>query len=173
MRAAHSLEGKRLAEGYLLVIVLMRESEATFACDRLQNAVDIGVRQNLNPSRKQTDLQPGAQMLRLRQAVGTKDIEAARALFKEYGASLGFSLCFQSFDEELAGLPGDYAPPAGRLLLAGWTETDQDKLAGCVALHKLEDGLCEMKRLYVRPEFRGKGIGQSLAVAIVEEGREI
>jgi putative acetyltransferase len=112
-------------------------------------------------------------MLRLTQAATPKEIEAARALFKEYGASLGFSLCFQSFDQELASLPGEYAPPAGRLLLAGWVEAGEQKLAGCVALHPLEDGVCEMKRLYVRPGFRGKRIGQSLAEAIVEEGREI
>jgi putative acetyltransferase len=112
-------------------------------------------------------------MLRLSQATKLKEIEAARALFKEYGASLGFSLCFQSFDQELASLPGDYAPPQGRLLLASWEEGKQEKLAGCVALHRLEDGVCEMKRLYVRPEFRGKGIGQSLAAAVVEEGRSI
>ena len=112
-------------------------------------------------------------MLHLRQAVSSKDIDEARALFKEYGASLGFILCFQSFDQELASLPGDYAPPAGRLLLAGWVEADEEQLAGCVALHRLEDGMCEMKRLYVRPEFRGKGIGQALANAVVEDGREI
>jgi putative acetyltransferase len=112
-------------------------------------------------------------MLRLKQATTRQEIEAARELFKEYGASLGFSLCFQSFDQELAALPGDYAPPNGRLILAGWVEGDQEKLAGCIAVHGLEDGVCEMKRLYVRPEFRGKGIGQALAGAVVEEAREI
>lgn len=112
-------------------------------------------------------------MLRLKQAITEEEIEAARSLFKEYAASLGFSLCFQSFDQELASLPGDYAPPGGRLLLADWIEDENEQLAGCVALHRLDDGVCEMKRLYVRPEFRGKGIGQSLAIAIVEEGREI
>jgi ribosomal protein S18 acetylase RimI-like enzyme len=112
-------------------------------------------------------------MLRLKQATSQKEIEAARDLFKEYAASLGFSLCFQSFDQELASLPGDYAPPGGRLLLADWIEADQEKLAGCVALHCLEDGVCEMKRLYVRPAFRGKRIGQALATAVIEEGRDI
>ena len=112
-------------------------------------------------------------MLRLRQAISAEDIEAARSLFKEYEASLGFSLCFQSFDQELATLPGDYAPPSGRLFLAKWIEGESEQLAGCVALHRLEDGTCEMKRLYVRPEFRGKGIGQALAAAVVEDGREI
>lgn len=112
-------------------------------------------------------------VLRLRQAATANEIEAARDLFKEYAASLGFSLCFQSFDQELASLPGDYAPPGGRLILASWIEGEREKLAGCVAVHRLDDGVCEMKRLYVRPEFRGKGIGQALAAAVVEEAREI
>lgn len=112
-------------------------------------------------------------MIRLSQAATPAAIEAARTLFKEYGASLGFSLCFQSFDQELASLPGDYAPPGGRLLLAHWVDQDEDLLAGCVALHTLDDGLCEMKRLYVRPGFRGKRIGQALAAAAVEEAAEI
>ena len=101
------------------------------------------------------------------QAESPEQIEQARVLFQEYGASLGFSLCFQSFDKELAGLPGDYAPPEGRLLLA-----EQDgKLAGCVALHKIGDGICEMKRLYVRPEFRGKALGRALAEQVIQEAR--
>jgi len=112
-------------------------------------------------------------VIRLSQAATPAAIEAARTLFKEYGASLGFSLCFQSFDQELASLPGDYAPPGGRLLLAHWVDQDEDLLAGCVALHTLDDGLCEMKRLYVRPGFRGKRIGQALAAAAVEEAAEI
>jgi ribosomal protein S18 acetylase RimI-like enzyme len=112
-------------------------------------------------------------MLRIRPARTPQEIEAARSLFREYGASLGFSLCFQSFDLELASLPGDYAPPSGRLLLANWLDGEEEQLAGCVALHRLQDGVCEMKRLYVRPAFRGKGIGQALAAAAVAEGREI
>ena len=103
------------------------------------------------------------------QAESAEQIEQARALFLEYAASLGFSLCFQSFDKELAGLPGDYAPPEGRLLLA---EHD-GKLAGCVALHKIGDGICEMKRLYVRPEFRGKALGRALAERVIEEARAL
>ena len=74
-------------------------------------------------------------------------IAQARELFLEYAQSLGFSLCFQNFDKELADLPGDYAPPEGRLLLADY----EGQLAGCVALHKLEAGICEMKRLYLAP----------------------
>lgn len=103
------------------------------------------------------------------QAKSPEHIEQARQLFLEYGESLGFSLCFQSFDKELAGLPGDYAPPGGRLLLA---EHD-GKIAGCVALHKLSDGVCEMKRLYVRPEFRGKALGRRLAEQVISEARAI
>lgn len=93
----------------------------------------------------------------------------ARELFLEYAESLGFSLCFQNFDQELAGLPGDYAPPEGRLLLAHY----EDQLAGCVALHRLEPHICEMKRLYLRPQFRGKGVGLALVAAVIAEARQI
>lgn len=96
-------------------------------------------------------------------------IPQARELFLEYAQSLGFSLCFQSFDKELATLPGHYAPPDGRLLLA---ECD-GQLAGCIALHKLEDRVCEMKRLYLRPQFRGKGLGRTLVDRIIAEARQI
>ena len=98
-------------------------------------------------------------------ATAPAQIEQARALFLEYAQSLGFSLCFQSFDKELAELPGDYAPPDGRLLLA----MSGAQAAGCVALHKIEDDICEMKRLYVRPEFRGTGAGRILAERIIAE----
>ena len=94
-----------------------------------------------------------------------QQIGQVRELFLEYAESLGFSLCFQSFDKELAELPGDYAPPAGRLLLA----TVGGKAAGCVALHKHEGDICEMKRLYVRPGFRGSGAGRVLAERIISE----
>ncbi len=105
----------------------------------------------------------------LAQAESPTQIARARELFLEYAESLGFSLCFQNFDEELADLPGDYAPPEGRLLLAEY----EAQLAGCVALHKLAPGICEMKRLYLRPPFRGKGLGRILTDRIIAEARHI
>jgi putative acetyltransferase len=103
------------------------------------------------------------------QAESAAQISQIRGLFLEYAQSLGFSLCFQSFDQELAGLPGDYAPPDGRLMLM----RHEGQPAGCVALHRLEAGICEMKRLYVRPNFRGMGLGRILAERILSEAREI
>ncbi len=103
------------------------------------------------------------------QAESPVHIELARQLFKEYAAALGIDLCFQNFQQELDGLPGAYAPPSGRLFLA-MTNTDA---AGCVALRKIADDTCEMKRLYVRPEFRGTGLGLKLAEAIISAGREL
>ena len=96
-------------------------------------------------------------------------IEEARQLFKEYAAWLEIDLCFQNFDVELAGLPGDYAPPRGRLLLA----VDGDQIAGCIALRKMADGICEMKRLFVRAAFRGKGLGRELAGNIIRNATKI
>jgi len=107
--------------------------------------------------------------VRFLQAESPAQIALARELFLEYAKSLGFSLCFQNFDKELAGLPGDYAPPQGRLLLAEY----EGQLAGCVALHDLGDGICEMKRLYLRPNFRGHGLGGALADRIIAEARQI
>ncbi len=103
------------------------------------------------------------------QAESPSQIAQARELFLEYAQSLGFSLCFQNFDKELAGLPGDYAPPDGRLLLAEF----EGQFAACVALHKLGPDICEMKRLYLRPQFRGKGLGRTLAERIISEARQI
>jgi putative acetyltransferase len=103
------------------------------------------------------------------QAKTPAQIAQARILFLEYANSLGFSLCFQSFDKELAGLPGEYAPPSGRLLLA---ECGGESV-GCVALHEFEPRVCEMKRLYLRPTYRGKGLGRKLAEAIIKEARAI
>jgi putative acetyltransferase len=104
-----------------------------------------------------------------RPAESPAQIAKARELFLEYAQSLGFSLCFQNFDKELADLPGDYAPPDGRLLLAEF----ENQVAGCVALHKLEDSICEMKRLYLRPQFRGRGLGRAIADRIIAEARTI
>jgi putative acetyltransferase len=101
------------------------------------------------------------------QAETSTQIAQARELFLEYAQSLGFSLCFQNFDKELAELPGDYAPPDGRLLLAQY----EGKVAGCVALHGLGENICEMKRLYLRPEFRGKRLGGALAECVITEAR--
>ncbi len=100
---------------------------------------------------------------------GIEDLAAVRGLFREYEASLPFDLCFQNFEEELKGLPGRYAPPSGRMLLARCGSV----FVGCVALRQIGDGLCEMKRLFVQPAFQGKGIGKALAQAIIEEGRRI
>lgn len=98
-----------------------------------------------------------------------EQVQEARRLFLDYAASLDFDLCFQGFDEELRSLPGGYAEPAGRLLLA---ERD-GRAVGCVALRPLGDGACEMKRLYLDPSQRGTGLGRRLALAIIAEARSI
>ena len=92
-----------------------------------------------------------------------------RELLTEYANSIDINLCFQSFDRELAELPGRYAPPEGRLLLA----MENEQPAGCVALRKIGEGLCEMKRLYVRPAFRGQKLGHRLASEIISAARQI
>ncbi len=103
------------------------------------------------------------------QATTNEQIEYARELFLEYQNWFGLSLCFQNFDEELATLPGAYAPPDGRLYLA----YSDDQLAGCGALKKLDDGICEMKRLFVRDAFRGQKIGVELIDRILADSRAI
>lgn len=108
-------------------------------------------------------------MLRLVQAETAEELDEVRALWREYSGWLAVDLCFQSFEQELAELPGRYSPPEGRL----WLAMSDDDVAGCVALRKLGEGACEMKRLYVRPGFRGQGIGARLTAAIIEEARSI
>jgi N-acetylglutamate synthase-like GNAT family acetyltransferase len=108
-------------------------------------------------------------MLKILPAKTDKDIKTIKRLFVEYADELGFDLCFQNFEEELANLPGDYAPPSGCLLLARYN----GKAAGCVALRKLSDGISEMKRLYVKPRLRGLKIGRKLVEAVIAEARRI
>src|SRR5215471_7035660 len=102
------------------------------------------------------------------QAHAGEQLRIVRQLFVEYVQSLPISLCFQGFEQELAELPGSYAPPDGRLLIASANVV----AAGCVALRKIAPRICEMKRLYVRREFRGKGLGRILAEAAIEAARE-
>ncbi len=107
--------------------------------------------------------------MRISQAISPAELETARALFSEYAADSRLDLCFQGFPNELAGLPGLYALPRGRLLLA-WTGTEA---AGCAALRPLAGNGCEMKRLYVRPGFRRQGMARRLAETILAEARSI
>ena len=107
----------------------------------------------------------GMTQFRIRQAESHADIAIVRSLFLEYEGTLGINLCFQGFEKELADLPGAYAPPDGALLIA---ETIDAMVAGCVAMRPLEDHACEMKRLYVKPEFRKAGLGDLLVQKIVQ-----
>ncbi|MCL5316641.1 MAG: GNAT family N-acetyltransferase [Thaumarchaeota archaeon] len=106
-------------------------------------------------------------MLRIIQADSEEFVSKVRELMNEYSDAMGFR--FRDFEKEIADLPGEYAPPEGRLLLA----LEDDKAAGCVALRKLTDDVSEMRRLYVRPEFRGKRIGRQLAITAVDQARLI
>lgn len=109
-------------------------------------------------------------MLTIFQAETPEQIEIVRQLMLEYANWLEFSLCFQGFDDELRSLPGKYSPPRGRLLLASWN----DQIAGLGALRPLSnEDVCEMKRLYVRPAFRGLNIGRILARKLVSDACEI
>lgn len=105
--------------------------------------------------------------MRLTRAETEEQVGQARALFEEYAGATGVDLCFQNFGRELATLPGDYAPPTGRLLIA----YEGEEPAGCVALRRVDEAACEMKRLYLRPAFRGAGLGRTLAECIIEEAR--
>ncbi len=108
-------------------------------------------------------------MLKIINAETDNDLAEVGKLFREYETSLDLELCFQGFEEELRSLPGKYARPDGRLLLA----YSGGRLAGCIVLRKLEDEICEMKRLYVRDEFRGQKIGITLIERLIAEAREI
>ncbi len=125
-------------------------------------------------------------MLSIISAETDEGVEQASVLFREYAASLGVDLSFQNFEQELASLPGDYAPPDGRLFLAvlddapagtqgspSSTSSTSPHVAGCIALRKIDAETCEMKRLYVRPQFRGHGAGRALADAVIAAAREI
>lgn len=122
-----------------------------------------------------TDRSTALQGFDLRAARTDADYAAAGRLFVEYAGTLGIDLCFQGFDAELCDLPRMYGPPEGRLLLA-WPHAQGDAQAdpaGCVAVRRLSDGDCEMKRLYVGDAARGTGLGRSLAQAIVDAAREL
>jgi len=108
-------------------------------------------------------------MIRIVRVKSDNQIEHIRILFKEYQESLGFDLSFQKFAKELTELPGEYAPPDGCLMLA----IQGKQAVGCVALRKIKDNICEMKRLYIRSAFRRKGIGRRLAVRIIAEAHKI
>lgn len=108
-------------------------------------------------------------MVKIVHGESAQDLKRIRVLFKEYADSLGFDLDFQDFQEELAELPGDYALPDGCLLMA----QESSQIIGCVALRKIDSITCEMKRLYVRPDFRGKGIGRALSQKVIDEARRI
>ena len=107
--------------------------------------------------------------MRLIHAQSAEETHHARKLFEEYAAGLEINLCFQNFDKELAELPGEYVPPNGRLFLAH----EGEQVAGCVAFRKIAEGVCEMKRLYVRPGFRGTGLGRSLTETVIDTAREV
>ena len=113
-------------------------------------------------------MKPVTQALAITAASSQEELATIRELFKEYANSLEIDLCFQGFERELAELPGDYSPPEGCLLLA----RDENRIVGCAALRKIGTGLCEMKRLYVRPDFRRQGAGRALARAIIAAARE-
>ena len=107
-------------------------------------------------------------VLRILEVRTKEDLLEIQNLFEEYAASLAINLDFQGFDEELAGLPGEYAPPNGCLLLAQW----KGQTAGCVGLRKFSPGICEMKRLYTKPHFRGLGIGRALCEEVIARARQ-
>jgi len=106
-------------------------------------------------------------MIEYVQAKTHGQLEDAKVLFREYAGTLGCSPCLQNIEQEIGQLPGEYGPPDGRLFLA----VSDGRAAGCVAFRKIGKGLCEMRRMYLKPEFRGKKIGKGLAQAILGEAR--
>ncbi len=107
-------------------------------------------------------------MIRVAEAVTPAALDEARALFREYQAAIGVDLCFQGFEAELAALPGAYASPGGRLLLA----RDGESLAGCGALRPIGPGLAELKRMWTRPACRGRGVARAVAEALLAAARQ-
>ena len=107
--------------------------------------------------------------MNISQATFAKEIAAVRQLFEEYAGSLDVDLSYQGFASEVAELPGAYAPPRGRLLIA----TDEGTSTGCVALRPINRKTCEMKRLFVRPERQGLGLGRMLVAEVITEARRI
>lgn len=105
----------------------------------------------------------------IRHAEFPRDASAVRVLFQEYAEGLGVDLAFQGFDDEVAALPGKYASPGGLVLLA-W---HGDQAVGCIAMRRIDDAVCEMKRLYVRPQARGESLGRQLAERLCEEAQRL
>ena len=108
-------------------------------------------------------------MTEITQVTSGQGVEDARVLFREYETWLGMSLCFQGFEEEVASLPGKYAPPSGRLYVA----YDEGEPIGCIALREIEPGICEMKRLYLRDAARGRGVGVRFIEQVIADARAI
>ena len=107
--------------------------------------------------------------MQLTQATTEQQIATIRELFNEYAAELAIDMCFQGFDQELKTLPGKYAPPDGRLLLA----YSEEGLVGCLALRRFDGDVCEMKRLFLRPGSRGRGYGRKMIDELIEQARMI
>jgi ribosomal protein S18 acetylase RimI-like enzyme len=113
-------------------------------------------------------------MFRIIPADSEAKISQARNLFREYAATLGVGVCLGDYDRELATLPGRYAPPEGRLVLAiEQSGENKEEAIGCAALRKFEEGTCELKRLYVRPQFRGQGVARELVQDLIAQAKSI